>query len=68
MYDVMKLRRMNDCLLMTGSDYSDVLLDAAKEIERLRGVISSLKRDFGRGDYYEGLDEGIKIGRILGAK
>ena len=40
MYDVAKLRRMNDCLLMTGNDYSDVLLDAAKEIERLLNSLS----------------------------
>lgn len=31
-----KLRTLNEILLMTGNDYSDVLLDAAAEIERLR--------------------------------
>ena len=33
---VNKLRRLNDALLTSGHDYSDVLLDAALEIERLR--------------------------------
>ena len=33
---VERLRENNDKLLMCGKDYSDVLLDAANEIERLR--------------------------------
>lgn len=33
---VERLRSLNDGLLMCGNDYSDVLLDAAKDVESLR--------------------------------
>ena len=36
---VERLRLQNDCLLGTGHDFSDVLLDAADEIERLRALL-----------------------------
>jgi len=36
---VERLRNSNDRLLMCGQDYSDVVLDAATEIERLRDDI-----------------------------
>ena len=35
-----RLRRMNDELIMVGNDYSDVLLDAASEIEALRAQVA----------------------------
>ncbi len=42
---VERLRLQNDCLLMTGHDFSDVLLDAANEIERLRGLVGLESQD-----------------------
>jgi hypothetical protein len=39
---VERLRIENDCLLGTGHDFSDVLLDAANEIERLRWLLRDL--------------------------
>ena len=36
---VERLRLQNDCLLGTGHDFSDVLLDAADEIEWLRELL-----------------------------
>lgn len=39
---VERLRSLNDGLLMCGNDYSDVLLDAAKDVESLRQQVREL--------------------------
>lgn len=39
---VEQLRNSNDRLLMCGQDYSDVVLDAATEIERLRKAVDKM--------------------------
>jgi hypothetical protein len=60
---VWRLRAVNDELLAFGNDYSDLLLDAANEIERLRSVEE--QRDELKAKWLEVPDEYADMGEFV---